>query len=373
MKKAIVFLVLILSFSVKAYASNTDEYYKDQLEKSGADKLADCLSDETAEYLKKIGLDEPEFEKILAASPKAVFSLLGELIKDGYKKPLEGMLEIVGAVMLVSVFSGFFPEDEKSKNVLCLICGSFTVVTIFAQGAESVRAAASAMEACAVFEKALVPVMAAILTAGGNPTAALSMKGAAFAAAEFVEEFAKSVVLPLVGISGTLGVMGSLVPTLRLSAVGDLIRKTATTFLSVTATLFLSFMTLKSFISSSVDGLAAKGIKLATNTFVPVIGGALGEAYSSFLGSLSLLKTTVGIYAVAVIFVIAVPVMIDLVLWIFALKTACAASELLNCGQCSEIIKNISYIFSAVNTLLLLCVVVFVITAGLTVVIKTGE
>ena len=373
MKRIIVFFILIFCFSSCAFAANTDEYYKEQLEASGADELADSLSDETKDYLEKLGFDEIEFEKILDASPKAVFSLIGDLLKGGFAEPLKGMLKAIGAVMMISVCAGFFPDDEKSKSVLNLICGGFIIIGIFAPAAESVKAAASAIEACAVFEKALIPVLAVIVTASGNPTMALSLKGAAFAAAQFVETLANDFVLPLVGTAGALGVTGSILPTLRLSAVSEIIRKTVTTVLASAAALFSGFLTLKSLISASADGLAVKGVKLAASTFVPVVGGALGEAYSSVLGSLSLLRTTVGIYGIAAVFVIALPVMLDLALWVLAMRVACAVSDLLDCRQCSEILKNISFIFSMVNTLLLLCVVVFIITAGLTALIKTGD
>lgn len=360
-------------FSVNSFAVNTDEYYKDGLEAIGADDLAENLSDETNEYLEKLGFGEIEFESILDTSPKAIFSLIWDLLKSGFKKPLSGAFKAIGAVMLVSVCSGFFPDDEKSRSALNLVSGCFVIISVFAPAWESVKAAVSAMKACATFEKALIPVLAAIVTFSGNPALALSVKGAAFAAAQFVEALAKDFALPLIGTAGALGITGSVLPTLKLSAVSELIRKTLLTVLSSATALFTGFLGMKSLVSASVDGMAAKGVKLAASTFVPVVGGAIGDAYSSVLGSLSLIRTTVGIYGVAAVILTALPVMINLALWVLAMRFACTVSDLLDCRQCSEILKNIAFVFSMVNTLLLLCVVVFVITAGLTVLIKSGE
>lgn len=373
MKRIILFFIFIGFFSIEAFAVNTDEYYKDGLEAIGAHDLAESLSDETKEYLEKIGIEETEYEKILDASPKAVFSLVGDLLKDGLKKPVSGAFKAIGAVMLVSVCSAFFPNDEKSRSVLNLISGCFVIITVFSSAWESVRAAVSAMEACAVFEKALIPVLAAAVTFSGNPALALTVRGAAFTAAQFVEALAKDFAMPLVGVVGALGITGSILPTVRLSAVSELIRKTLLTVLSSAAALFTGFLGLKSIVSASVDGMAAKGVKLAASTFVPVVGGAIGDAYSSVLGSLSLLRSTVGIYGIAAIILTALPVIINLALWVFAMRLASTVSDLLDCRECSEILKNTAFVFSMVNTLLLLCVVVFIITAGLTVLIKSGE
>ena len=366
-------VLLIVIFAPEACASNVDEYYKDPLEASGAAELSEYLSDETRGYLAKLGCDEIEFEKILDVSPKDIFEFIGDLISGKAKGPLKAMLKSMGAVLLISVCGGFFPDDEKSKSVLNMICGCFVVISVFSPAAESIKAAAAAIEACAVFEKALMPVFAAVVTVSGNPTMALSMQGAAFAAAEFVESLAKNFVLPLVGISGALSVTGAMLPTLRLSAISEILRKTMLTVFASAAGLFTGFLSLKSLLASSADSLAVKGVKLASSTFVPVIGGAIGEAYTSVVGSLSLLRSTVGIYAVIAFVVIGIPIIINLALWVLAMRAACAVSDLLDCRVCSEILKSIAFVFSMVNTLLLLCMAVFIISSGLVVLIKAGE
>lgn len=371
-KVVLLITVILLMINIKAYA-NVDEYGKDWLEASGANGLSDYLTEETREYLKKIGCEDVEFEKIMDVSFSSVTELIKELVTEGISEPLKCFVKSVGAVMLLSVCSGFFPDDEKSKTVLNLICGSFLIIEIFTPAMQSINAAVSAMGACAAFEKGLVPVLAAVVTVSGNPASALSSQGMMFAAAQFVESLAAETVVPLVGICGVLNLMGAVFPTLRLSSVAETIKRTATVFLTSSAGLFVGFLTMKNTLAATVDGLAVKGVKLAVNTFVPVIGGAIGEAYTSMVGSLSLIRNTVGIYAIVAFFVITVPVIINLALWILALRAACMISDLLDCRQSSELIKSIAFIFSMVNTLLILCAAVFIISAGIVVFIGTGE
>ena len=176
----------------------------------------------------------------------------------------------------------------------------------------------------------------------------------------------------MVGVCGALGITGSIFPTLRLSAVSETIRKFVTTLLASAAGLFTGFLALKNILASSVDGMALKGVKLAANTFIPVIGGAIGEAFTSVAGSLSLVKNTVGIYAIIVFFALTVPVILNLALWVIFLRIACVVSDMLDCKGCSEVIKSIAFIFSMMNTVLILCAAVFIISVGLTVFIKAG-
>lgn len=366
-----VFVFILSAVSVTAYGANTDEYYEERLEASGADELSEHLTDETRDYLDKLGCGDIEFEKILDVSPKSVFELLWNMVRGGIGEPLKAMLKATGTVLLVSVCSGFFPDDEKSKSVLNLVCGCVTVTGIFVPAMNSVRAAVSAIGVCAGFEKALIPVLAGVVTASGNPSLALTFKGAAFAAAEFIEALASNFALPLMGISGALGITGAMLPTLRLGAISEIIRKTMTTVLACAAGLFTGFLSLKSVLASSADGLVVKGVKMASS-FVPVVGGALGEAYTSVAASLSLLKSTIGIYAIIAFFVTGIPVVINLALWVLAMRAACSVSELLDCRVCSDILKSIAFVFTTANALLLLCMAVFIISAGLVITVKTG-
>lgn len=363
-------LILFFSLGTTAYA-NVDEYGNDWLESSGANELSEYLTEETSEYLKKLGCEDIEFEKIFGISLSSVTDLIKDMFSKGIKEPLKCLFKTAGAVMLVSVCSGFFPDDEKSKTVLNLICGSFLIIEIFAPAIKSVSAAASSMGACAVFEKALIPVLAAVVTVSGKPSTALSSQGMMFAAAQFVEALASDTVMPLVGICGALNITGAVFPTLRLSAISETVRKTALTFLTSAAGLFTGFLTMKNVLASTVDGMAVKGVKLAANTFVPVIGGAIGEAYTSVVGSLSIIRKTVGIYAIIVLLATTIPVIISLALWVLSLRIACMISDLLDQKQCSEVIKGIAFIFSTVNVLLILCVAVFIISAGIVAFIGT--
>ena len=369
--KIIASLFLMLFFSVNTYGANVDDYYEDVLEESGAKELADYLSDETEGYLDKLGCGDMNFEKILEVSPESVFALLTDIVKNGCKQPLKAALTATGTVLLVSVSSAFLPDDEKSRAVINIISGCTVVLGIFSSASESVRSAVTATESCAAFEKLLIPVLAAVLTVGGNPVTAVSFKGAAFAAAEFVQAFAKNFALPLTGVSAALSITGAMLPTIKLNAVGDMLRKTMTATLACASGLFTGFISLKGILASSADALAVKGVRMAAS-FVPVVGGALGEAYTSVAASISLVKSTVGIYAIIALVMICLPVAVNLFLWVIAMRIAYTVSDLLDCRICSEILKSISFVFSTVNALLLLCVAVFIISTGLVISIGGG-
>lgn len=376
--KILLAVMLAFVFNVRVQAAETvdyadlESYYDEQLEASGADKLEEYLDENSRAYLRKIGVESPDYNDILDFSLENVFDVILNMLRLNISSPLKGCFTACGAVLAVSVSSAFFPNDEKTKGVLNLICGSFVVISVLIPASEALRSGVSALKICAGFEKMLIPVLAAVLTASGNPVTAVSYQGAVFAAAQAVEAFAQDFALPLVMISGVLGAVGAFLPTLKLSAVSDLLRKTVQTCFGLASALFSGFTALKKVVGTSADSLAAKGIRLVTSTFVPVVGGALSEAYGAMSAGLGLLRSTVGIYGIIAVAVICLPSVINLALWVLAMRAAGMISELLGNFQCAEILKNISFMFSMLNVILIFSAAVFIISSGTVAAIKAG-
>ena len=144
MKKAIFralsALIFLAIFTLPSFAANTDEYYKDQLEASGAKELSELLDDETKDYLERVGCGDMDFATMLDSSPKAIFSLMAEITEGCLKAPLAGAMKAVAAVMLISVCGGFFPNDERSRAVMGCVCGCFLMLSVFSEFPPSRRA-----------------------------------------------------------------------------------------------------------------------------------------------------------------------------------------------------------------------------------------
>lgn len=365
-------IIIFLIFNIRAYAVNTDGYLKDGLEASGIYELTEYLNGETLDYLEKLGLEEIEYEKLLSVSPQSVFELLTGILKGKLAQPFKTVMKCLATVILAGVCTSFAGQDEKMKGVLNTVCASFTVISIFSSGYVSVSAGASAIGSCAAFEKALIPVLAGVVTASGNPTLAFSVQGTAFVAAQAIEALASNIILPLSAVTGALGIIGAISPSVNLGAVAELIKKTSTTVIGGASGLFTGFLAMKSVVAGSADRVASRGIRLAAGTFIPVVGSALGEAYSSVMSSLSLVKNIVGVYAIIAFFIICIPVIAELFLWNAAMKTCSAFSDLLGTDSFSKIFKSAGYVFSMVNVLLVFSAVVFIVTTGIVITVRAG-
>lgn len=368
MRKVKIFAVcvlIILFFSVNAYAAGESEYYDGQVESSGAEDILSGLDSETKERLGELGIEDVNFSSLFDVSFSKIFSFVKKAAEGKLESPLKSLMKLLSVIILIAVCESFMPDDDKMKNVINMAAVLFSVTVIISPLYDAMESAVSSVGVCADFMKSLIPVLVGIVSASGNPSLAVSFQSCAFAAAEVISALGKNYVVPIVGAVTALDLTGSLMPSMKLSGITELVKKTVIQTLSFTATLYVSFLGIKGALANAADTVASKGIKLVISSAVPIVGGAVSEAYSGIIGSLVLVKSTVGIFGIIVIAVITVPSMLQLLFWIFALKLGAAAGEVFSLGGVSSLLKALSCAITLLNVVILFGAVLFIISLAL--------
>lgn len=367
-----ILIILFSSFRASA-VNNIDEYNRKIIDASGAGKLSECLEKETRELLRKMGAGDIDPAGMMNISLGSVLETVSGVFKGSWRKPFRGMITCCAAAMLTAIFCAVMPEDEKMRSAAGFAGGCFAVIVVAVPAYECVNSCVSCLRLCSDFEKALVPVLAAVLTASGRPASALSFRGASLAASEIIIALSEKFMVPVCGAIGVLGICSGILPGMKLGGAAETLKKSATGFFTVCASLFSGFIALKSRISSSADKLGVKALKLVNSVFVPVVGGVLNEAYSSFSASLAAVKNTVGVFGIFAFAALILPVISETVLWIAALRASAVVSDLTGAACCTQVFTGIAYIFSMINTMLLLTAFVFIVSAGTVIMISAGE
>lgn len=368
MRKVKIFAVcvlIILSFSVNAYAAGESEYYNGQVESSGAEDILSGLDSETKERLGELGIEDVNFSSLFDVSFSKIFSFVKKAAEGKLESPLKSLMKLLSVIILIAVCESFMPDEDKMKNVINMAAVLFSVTVIISPLYDAMESAVSSVGVCADFMKSLIPVLVGIVSASGNPSLAVSFQSCAFAAAEVISALGKNYVVPIVGAVTALDLTGSLMPSMKLSGITELVKKTVIQTLSFTATLYVSFLGIKGALANAADTVASKGIKLVISSAVPIVGGAVSEAYSGIIGSLVLVRSTVGIFGIIVIAVITVPSMLQLLFWIFALKLGAAAGEVFSLGGVSSLLKALSCAITLLNVVILFGAVLFIISLAL--------
>lgn len=366
---AICIFVLVLTCPL-AYAAqdNTSQL----IQSSGADKLYSILSEDTKELLESLSIDEVNFDDIFNTSPQKVWELFKKLITGGIESPMKSLVRLLSVIILLAICESFAPDNSHMKIIMGMAGTLFCTISVISPLTTAISSAVASIAVSETFMLTLIPILAAVIATAGNPTLAISFQSIAFTAAQVISGASKNYIVPIVGAVLAMDITGAIMPSFKLSGITGIIKKTITVVLSFVATIFVSFLGIKGALANAADTVASKGIKLVISSAVPVVGGALSEAYSGIIGSLVLVKSTIGIFGIASIALIALPSCIQLLFWIFALRLGATAGELFNQQPISDLLRAIASAITLLNVVLLFNSVLFIISTALILVIKAG-
>lgn len=351
---------------------DTQMYYQEQAEASGANRLLDSLPKETQELLDELGIQDLDFYSLMDLSPRALFNMLFQMLRGSAQSPLQSILRVLGVMLLLAIVRSLAPESD-TQGVISFAGNALLVVCIVAPLSNLITAAASAISLSADFMLLLIPVLAAVVTATGNPMLALSYQSLTFAAAQGVSQLAQGFVVPFTGLFLATGVASAMLPEFSLKNITETIKKTAYGVLGFVAALFSGMLSLKGVMANAADTLATSGIKLVMKTAVPVVGSALSEAYASIAGSLTLLKSSIGALGILAIALINLPVMLQLLLWVLCLKLAVTVAGMLELEAISDLLDTVASALTLLAVMMLFNAVLLIIANGIVLAIRVDQ
>ncbi len=361
----ILVLLLLLTADVKA------ETLENLSEASGANSLSDILPDEVNSVLEDIGLSSNDFSSIQNVTFEGILQTLTSEISSEAGKILPSVAVVIAILLLYSIFSGVFESVSNPQlssvlsvvSALCIACVLLFPVT------KLIERAGKAIEISSDFMLAFIPVMTAILVSAGQTVTGSGYSAMMIIAAESVGQYFSKIIFPLLSCFLSLGISTSIVPDIKLSGLINFFSKSVKWLMSFVFTIFTGLLTLKSMFSSSVDNVSSRAVRYTMSSFVPVVGGALSEAYRTVHGSVGVLKSGVGVFVIIAVIVVFIPVITQLLIWLFTVNMCKSYAEAISLQSPSMMLSAISCVLSILLSVIFCIIALFIITTALIMVI----
>ncbi len=357
---ALIFVFLPQTVNAEERES-AEDFYLRQYRESGADTLGDNLPEEVREYLEEIGLDPGNGAATASFSAESVFSHIIGIFKGGLKAPLAGAAAIT-AVILISAALGSAELNSSAARV-AVYAAAAAVAAVAVRPIYSVIAGSTdAIKGISTFMLSFVPIFAAIAAASGAAATATATSGLLLSAAEGLSFISGFAVLPLMNAYLAIGISASVSPLLQRSGIAEAIKKLALWLIALASTVFAGILAIQTAINSAADSLTSKTARFIIGSSVPVAGGVLSEALGTVTASMSLLRSSVGIYGVAACAALLLPYIAELLLWRAALLVTCALAEIFSSPRIGSLLKTIDAVLSVLLGILLMVGAMFIIS-----------
>ena len=361
-----VFIVFLLyMFTYTCFAEDSSESGVTEQAQAVFSELLSSLEEETKEALSEIGIDDADYTQLLSLSPKRVVDAILELITGKMSEKLKAVGFVCALLVLSAVLEGFAQPGSTMHSVFSVFTTLLIVVSLLLPVSESLVQAFSAMELSSNFLLAYIPAFAGVISMSGKPLSSAAYSSVMIGLSNLLAQCNVKVFLPVVQVFFSLNIASSVQPKYAFNSLVAFFKKAVTVLLGFSATIFTGLLAIKGSLASAGDSVAVRGVKMLVGSAVPVVGSALSDAYTSVLGSITLIQNAVGIFGIVVFALMHVPVILDLLLWYLALSFTASVSEALGQKQAATLLNGIASTVSLVNTLVIFTAFILIISTGI--------
>ena len=364
--------ILLSSFTVYADIEDTTEYttegiYNSQYEQSGADALLRELTPEVKKQLKDIGVTSPSWQELNSLSFFDIFGSIMNTIQQQSVTPLNCVVKIMGVVMLVALINSV--KSSLGSSSLTAVLNSVATLTVsiilIQPVCQTIEYSTTIIKLSADFMLIFIPVMAGIMLTMGQSLQAAGSYTMVMGAGTAVSQISNNMLVPLLNTFLGISVVSGISQRVNLNGFCELINKVLKWVLTFTMSVFTAILTMQSIISSSADSAGVKATRFAISSFVPLVGGALSEAYQTVRGCMGMLKSGVGVFAILATGTIYLPAIISCLLLLAAINIAIALAGVFDMGDIIKLLKSVTTVINSLIAILLCCMIIFIVSSAI--------
>ncbi len=363
------FCLTFITLGIPVHASSEkqnaiDEIYQQQIKESHANELKDALPNDTQKSLEVIGVHGIDWASFSNVTPEKIFKKILSYIKESSPKPIKsafGMIAVILLAALVDSFKVSLSQRPLSGTVnviatLCICTMSLEPIISFIARASGVIKGASNFILC------YVPVMTGIMMASGQTVSATSYNVLMITAGEIISQVASRLITPLLSVFLALSTVSSISTSINLNGICKTFHSFIKWSLGLVMTIFVSLLTLQSLVGNSADSTTLKATKFMISSFVPIVGGALGDALGSVQSCVKLLKSGVGAFGIIAASFIFLPIIIECLIWIATMNTCSSISEIFQLNKISTLLKGAGTVVSTMLSIILCSMLILTVS-----------
>lgn len=314
----------------------------------------EAVPSDAAEIIEENGISADNIDAVNSIGPSDVFRYMAEQIKLKIKYPLKLLVMMLSVIIAGSVTENFGNciANKSVSNVYETVCVLIAVGIVSDPIVKCVRIAADTLYSGSDFVASYIPVFSGIMASSGCITSASAYSVVLMICSEGAAAIAAHYLMPLISICTALGIIESINGAFNLTQITSSICKAVKFILGFIMTVFIGLLSLQSIIGASADTIGVKAAKYLASNCIPVIGGAVADAYTTLKASLGILRGGVGFFGIAVIFVSFVPVLTEVLLVKLSFCIAEIVSEMFGIKGIKTLLHNSSEVLSIIISLL---------------------
>lgn len=297
---------------------------------------------------------------------EGLWNAIIEIFFDSFLGLLPIISIIVAVALLGNMLQGLKPSNGKSiSNLVNFVTYGIIVVLVLSMVVEMVTLTSSTIISIKNQMDAIFPILLTLLTAIGGSVSTSVYQPAMALLSSIIMNFFTFILLPIFIFSVVFSVVSNLSNTVKLDKFSSFLNSTYKWLVGLIFTIFTAFLSIQGITAGSIDGISIRTAKYAIKSYIPILGSYLSDGMGVILASSNLIKNAVGATGLFLLLATLISPLIELVIFMLALKLIAGIVEPLGNKQVASFISSLSKSMVLLIVLLIGVAFVYFITIGL--------
>lgn len=189
---------------------------------------------------------------------------------------------------------------------------------------------------------AIFPLLLTLLTAVGGTTSTSVYQPAMAMLSGLIMNLFTYVLLPIFIFSVVFSVVSNLSNNVKLDKFTSFFNSTYKWLIGLIFTVFTAFLSIQGITAGSIDGISIRTARYAIRSYIPILGSYISDGMGLILVSSNLIKNAVGATGLFLLLATILSPLIQLILFMLALKLIAGILEPLGNKQIANFVSSLS-------------------------------
>lgn len=239
-------------------------------------------------------------------------------------------LDLLGTLLFLAVVAALLKNLEKAfaNESIAALTQSIVYLALIIIAMQSFSVAISlgrhTMDNMVELILAIIPLLLVLLASLGNFASAALFRPMIIFAVNFFASITRDIIFPLIFLTTILSIINHFSPRVTVSKLADLLRTVSIWGMGLSMTIFTGLLAIHGMASAVGDAVTIRTAKFMTGAFLPVVGGMLTDAVETVASATLILKNTVHIAGVIMLFYMVAFPLLKILALVFIYKLAAA-------------------------------------------------
>ena len=366
---SIVFLCFCICFSFNVMGEENRDFssQNEEIEQFNSEisrSVEQITDDEVNSVLEENDISIKDPSSISHISIGKILDKLFSSFFSSLKAPIIMLGKILAITLLCAIAHNINHNGSSLTSTYKTISILATITVMYETVFTTIETVQQSLDKLSEFMISYIPIFSSVTAVGGSVSASGSYYAMTLIACEIIGVIGNKVIMPFLSVVMAISLVSAINPNLQFSGAAESIKKACQWILGGITTLFVGMLSIQGIAGTATDSLVAKTAKFAASSFIPIIGGAVSDAYSTLYGSLGIIRTGVGTIGIIAIIIMVLQPIISIIAAKSVIALAGIISGIFGQSESCEFLKSTNAILSIGLSVVICFSLIFIISTA---------